>query len=66
MTDTVLSRVVVMDLETISTTFEDILQEVQTMRLCDHPNIIRCYVSFVDADKLWLGLQVRASSANQK
>lgn len=48
----------VMDLENISTSFEDILQEVQTMRLCDHENILRCYVSFVQSDKLWLCLEL--------
>ena len=44
----------VMDLEHISSTFEDILQEVQTMKMCDDPNILRCYCSFVNADQLWL------------
>jgi serine/threonine-protein kinase OSR1/STK39 len=44
----------VMDLEHISSSFEDILQEVQTMKMCDDPNILRCYCSFVNADQLWL------------
>jgi hypothetical protein len=43
-----------MDLEHISSSFEDILQEVQTMKMCDDPNILRCYCSFVNADQLWL------------
>jgi serine/threonine-protein kinase OSR1/STK39 len=44
----------IMDLEKISTSFEDILQEVQTMRLSDDPNILNCYCSFVHKDQLWL------------
>lgn len=44
----------IMDLEKISTSFEDILQEVQAMRLCDDPNILNCYCSFVHHDQLWL------------
>ena len=44
----------VMDLEHISSSFEDILQEVQTMKMCDDPNILRCFCSFVNADQLWL------------
>jgi serine/threonine-protein kinase OSR1/STK39 len=47
----------VMDLENISTSFEDILLEVQTMKLSNHENILRCYVSFVHETKLWLVLQ---------
>lgn len=48
----------IMDLENISTSFEDILQEVQTMRLCDDPNVLRCYCSFVHLDELWLVTQL--------
>lgn len=47
----------IMDLEHISTSFEDILQEVQTMRLCDDENVLRCYCSFVHRDQLWLVTQ---------
>lgn len=47
----------IMDLENITTTFDDILSEVQTMRLCDHNNILRCFCSFVSKDKLWLVLE---------
>lgn len=47
-----------MDLENISTSFEDILQEVQTMRLCDDDNVLRCYCSFVHLDQLWLVTQL--------
>ena len=48
----------IMDLENITTSFDDILTEVQTMRLCDHQNILSCYCSFVSKDKLWLILQL--------
>ena len=44
----------VMDLESISSSFEEILKEVQTMRLADDPNILRCFCSFVHSDQLWL------------
>ncbi len=47
----------IMDLEHICSSFEDILQEVQTMRLCDDPNVLRCYCSFVRGDQLWLVTQ---------
>ncbi len=48
----------VMDLEQISTSFEDILQEVQAMRLCEDPNILNCYCSFVHRDQLLLITQL--------
>lgn len=48
----------IMDLENIVTSFEEILQEVQLMRLSDDNNILRCYCSFVQADQLWLVTQL--------
>lgn len=48
----------VMDLEKISTSFEDILQEVQTMRLSNDENVLACYSSFVFDDELWLVMQL--------
>ena len=36
----------VMDLESITSSFEDILQEVQTMKMCDDPNILRCHCRY--------------------
>jgi len=48
----------VMDLENINSSFEDIRQEVQMMRLSDHPNILRCYSSFVSGRELWLVMQL--------
>ncbi|CAM9105225.1 unnamed protein product, partial [Ectocarpus fasciculatus] len=47
----------IMDLENVSSSFDDILQEVQTMRLCDDKNVLRCYCSFVHRDQLWLVTQ---------
>ena len=46
-----------MDLENITTSFEDIVLEVQTMRLSDDENLLRCYCSFVYLDQLWLVTQ---------
>lgn len=48
----------IMDLENINSSFEDIRQEVQMMRLSDHPNILRCYCSFVNDAQLWLVMQM--------
>ena len=42
------------DLETISTSFDDILIEVQTMKLCLHNNVLKLYCSFLNHDQLWL------------
>lgn len=48
----------IMDLENINSSFEDIRQEVQMMRMADHPNILRCYCSFVHDCQLWLVTQM--------
>lgn len=48
----------IMELEHIVSSFEDILQEVQTMRMSDDVNILRCYCSFVERDELWLVTQL--------
>ena len=48
----------IMDLENINSTFEDIRQEVTMMRLSDHPNILKCYTSFVHIRELWLVTQL--------
>ena len=47
----------IMDLENICTSFDDILQEIQTMTLSDDNNVLRCYCSFVHSDQLWLVTQ---------
>ena len=43
-----------MDLETITTSLEDIRKEVQMMRLSAHKNVLRCCCSFVHSRELWL------------
>ena len=48
----------VMDLESVSANFEDILQEVRVMRLSDDPNILRCHCCFVQQYQLWLVTQL--------
>ncbi|CAM9123795.1 unnamed protein product [Phaeothamnion confervicola] len=47
----------IMDLENVTHSFEDIRQEVNVMRLSDHPNVVRCYSSFVHGNELWLVMQ---------
>mmetsp|Transcript_7085 Transcript_7085/g.10602 ORF Transcript_7085/g.10602 Transcript_7085/m.10602 type:complete len:408 (+) Transcript_7085:119-1342(+) len=47
----------VMDLENVTHAFEDIRQEVNAMRLCAHPNVVRCFASFVHKNELWLVMQ---------
>lgn len=44
----------IIDLESISSTFDAILKEVQTMKLSENENILRNYCTFVRGDKLWL------------
>ncbi|OQR93789.1 protein kinase [Achlya hypogyna] len=48
----------IMDLERITTSFEDIRAEVQTMKMTNHPNVLNCYCSFVYKDQLWLVMQL--------
>ncbi|KDO31815.1 STE/STE20/FRAY protein kinase [Saprolegnia parasitica CBS 223.65] len=48
----------IMDLEKITTSFEDIRAEVQTMKMTNHPNVLNCYCSFVHKDQLWLVMQL--------
>ncbi|ETV77280.1 STE/STE20/FRAY protein kinase [Aphanomyces astaci] len=48
----------IMDLEKITTSFEDIRAEVQTMKMTNHPNVLKCYCSFVYKDQLWLVMQL--------
>jgi len=47
----------IMELENVSSSFDDIRQEVQTMRLADNDNVIHCYCSFVHETQLWLVMQ---------
>lgn len=55
-----------MDLESSTCSFEEILQEVQTMRLCDFPNILGCFCSFVYLDQLWLISQFMAKGSSAR
>ena len=48
----------IMDLEKITTSFEDIRAEVQTMKMTNHRNVLSCYCSFVHKDQLWLVMQL--------
>mmetsp|Transcript_16026 Transcript_16026/g.21181 ORF Transcript_16026/g.21181 Transcript_16026/m.21181 type:complete len:401 (+) Transcript_16026:237-1439(+) len=47
----------IMELENVSSSFDEIRQEVNTMRLADNENVLRCYCSFVHLDQLWLVMQ---------
>ncbi|CAN0233871.1 unnamed protein product [Ascophyllum nodosum] len=47
----------VMDLENVTHSFEDIRQEVAVMRMCNHPNVLSCYTSFVHENELWLVME---------
>ena len=47
----------IMDLENVTHAFEDIRQEVNVMRLCEHPNVVRCFCSFVHENELWLVME---------
>jgi len=48
----------VMDLEKIHAFLDDVHNEVQAMRLCDHPNVLRCHASFIHREQLWLVMQL--------
>ena len=56
----------IMDLENISTSFENIFKEIQLMRLSRDPNILQCYCSFVRSDKLWLVMQLMDRGSCQR
>jgi Protein kinase domain len=47
----------IMDLEGVVSGLEDIRQEVSVMRLCEHPNVVRCHCSFVHGNQLWLVME---------
>jgi serine/threonine-protein kinase OSR1/STK39 len=56
----------IMDLDSISTSFEDIFQEVSIMKMSDDPNILRCFCSFVDANQLWLVTELMDMGSAQR
>ncbi|CAM9327664.1 unnamed protein product [Chrysoparadoxa australica] len=47
----------IMDLENVVHSFDDIRQEVNVMRMCEHPNVVPCYCSFVHDKELWLVME---------
>ena len=51
----------VMDLEQISTSLEDIRQEVQTMRLAQHENVLGLHVAFVKVTRACSSLSLSRS-----
>mmetsp|Transcript_33776 Transcript_33776/g.76367 ORF Transcript_33776/g.76367 Transcript_33776/m.76367 type:complete len:589 (-) Transcript_33776:301-2067(-) len=57
----------IIDLDGISSDMEDIRQEVATLRLCSHPNVIQFYASFVECraskHELWLVTQLMAKGS---
>lgn len=48
----------IIDLDSITSDLEDIRQEVATLRLCNHPNVLKYHVSFVYEARLWLVTQL--------
>ena len=34
-----------------------VLRQVAVMRMCDHPNVLSCYASFVHENELWLVME---------
>uniref|UniRef100_A0A7S2A7P5 Protein kinase domain-containing protein n=1 Tax=Trieres chinensis TaxID=1514140 RepID=A0A7S2A7P5_TRICV len=48
----------VLDLEHVDANFIDTRLEVQTMRLSSHPNVLRCFTSFIQGTNLWLVTQL--------
>ncbi|KAJ0405304.1 hypothetical protein P43SY_001063 [Pythium insidiosum] len=44
----------IMDLEKITTSFEDIRAEVQTMKMTNHPNVLKCYCRDIKAGNILL------------
>lgn len=56
----------IIDLDGISSDMEDIRQEVATLRLCLHPNVLRFHASFVECrerHELWLVTQLMAKGS---
>lgn len=37
--------------------FGDCMAQVAVMRMCDHPNVLSCYASFVHENELWLVME---------
>lgn len=44
----------IMDLDQVTTDINDIMKEVQMMRMCSHENVLSCHASFVSKSDLYL------------
>ncbi|KAM1570978.1 hypothetical protein ACFX10_035918 [Malus domestica] len=52
-----------LDLDRCNSNFEDIRREAQTMRLIDHPNVVRAFCSFVVERNLWVIMPLMAEGS---
>lgn len=43
--------------EHIMSYFSSFVRQVAVMRMCDHPNVLSCYASFVHENELWLVME---------
>jgi len=48
----------ILELETMNLSFEEVLQEIQLMRLCNDANILTFHTNFVHKEELWLITQL--------
>ncbi|KAL5200075.1 hypothetical protein ABZP36_021278 [Zizania latifolia] len=53
----------VLDLEKCNNDLDGIRQEVQTMSLIDHPNLLRAYCSFTNGHQLWVVMPYMAAGS---
>ena len=44
----------ILALENAMTNISDLWKEVISMKMCNHPNILRCYCCFCVQDRLWI------------
>lgn len=44
----------VISLEDVSSSLTDLWREVLSMKLCNHPNVIKCHCCFCVNDQLWI------------
>ncbi|KAM1285267.1 hypothetical protein ACFX2I_028075 [Malus domestica] len=52
-----------LDLDRCNSNFEDIRREAQTMRLIDHPNVVRAFCLFVVERNLWVIMPLMAEGS---